>query len=217
MLHRDFSHVDCWIFDLDHTLYPPAMGIFDQIETKMRHYVMRQLGVSEPESDALRRTLWDQYGTTLAGLVAEHGVDPVPFLAEVHDVSLSHMIVDPVLALRINALPGRKIVFTNGPNAYAHRVLKSRGLSDVFDAVYGCEDANFVPKPKAAAFEAIIAKDQLTPESAAMFEDEQRNLSVPHLLGMKTVHVAQTAHDADHIHHHTVDLSQFLDALRRAL
>ena len=40
-----FSHVRNWVFDLDNTLYPPAMRLFDQIEVKMTDFVMRRLGV----------------------------------------------------------------------------------------------------------------------------------------------------------------------------
>jgi len=43
-----------------------------------------------------------------------------------------------------------------------------------------------------------------------MFEDEARNLAVPHALGLRTVHVAPNAEPAAHIHHHTDDLSGFL-------
>jgi putative hydrolase of the HAD superfamily len=208
-----FSHVTTWVFDLDNTLYPPGMGLFPQIERRMTDWVMRALHLSRAEADHLRATYWQTYGTTLSGLMREHGVDPVPYLSYVHDIDFSVLSADPELAGHIRALPGRRIVYTNADRAYADRVLQARGLAGLFDAVYGVEEAGFLPKPEAAAFQAIFTLDNLAPERAAMFEDDPKNLRAPHAMGMRTVHVAPVAAPADHIHHHTPDLTGFLAGL----
>lgn len=213
MVKRAFSHVSGWVFDLDNTLYPPHARLFDQIEIRMTRFVMDALGVPRPEADRLRRTYWAQYGTTLAGLMREHDVDPAPYLVDVHDISLDHLETAPDLRAQIAALPGRRIVFTNGTAPYAERVLAARGLGGLFDGVYGVEHAGFLPKPERAAFEAVFALDGMTPQNAAMFEDDQRNLAAPHAMGMRTVHVAPDPHEAHHIHHHTDDLAGFLARL----
>ncbi len=210
---RDFSHVTHWVFDLDNTLYPPEARLFDQIEARMTAWVAAALGVSEAEADVLRRAYWRRYGTTLAGLMAEHGIDPDPYLLDVHDISFDGLAPDPALAARIRALPGRRIVYTNGSAAYAERVIAARGLSGLFDAVYGVEDAGYRPKPERAAFEAVFAADRLDPARGAMFEDDPRNLAEPHAMGMRTVHVAPAPEPAAHIHHHTDDLAGFLARL----
>ena len=210
MPHPDFRHVRSWVFDLDNTLYPPQMRLFDQIEVRMTDWVMAALKVDRPTADHLRGHYWQTYGTTLAGLMAEHGVDPGPYLTDVHDIDFSVLSPDPDLAARIRALPGRRIVFTNGCAPYAHRVLEARGLSGLFDAVYGVEHAGFRPKPERAAFETVFAADSLSPQTAAMFEDDPRNLAAPHAMGMRTVHVAPDPHIAPHIQHHTADLAAFL-------
>ncbi|WP_299947691.1 pyrimidine 5'-nucleotidase [uncultured Ruegeria sp.] len=214
MVKPDFAHVTQWVFDLDNTLYPPHMRLFDQIEVLMTDYVVRAIGVDRPEADRLRSHYWREYGTTLAGLMAEHDLDPDPYLHAVHQVDMSHMEPDAVLAGHIKALPGRCIVYTNGSAPYAERVLAARGLDDLFDAIYGVEHAGYRPKPQKAAFEAIFALDGIHAQKAAMFEDDPRNLAAPHELGMRTVHVAPDPHEADHIHHHTVDLTGFLGRLR---
>lgn len=208
-----FSHVDTWVFDLDNTLYPPHMRLFDQIEEKMVNYVMRTLNVTAEHANHLRRTYWRLHGTTLAGLMAEHAVDPDPFLDEVHDIDFSVLSPDADLAEKIAALPGRKIIYTNGAAPYARNVLEARGLSGLFDAIYGVEHAGYRPKPEAAAFERVFAMDKLDPKRAAMFEDDPRNLAVPHAIGMRTVHVAPQPEPADHIHFHTPDLNDFLSRL----
>ena len=210
MPREEFSHVRAWVFDLDNTLYHPSARLFDQIELRMTQWVMESLNVDRDHADTLRRTYWAQYGTTLAGLMREHDIDPGPYLTDVHDISLDHLTPDPDLAARINALPGRKIVYTNGTAPYATRVVQARGLTGCFDAVFGVEHASFRPKPEQAAFEMVFAQADVMPAEAAMFEDEPRNLAAPHAMGMKTVHVADTPKPADHIHHHTKDLADFL-------
>jgi putative hydrolase of the HAD superfamily len=213
MVAQHFHHVTAWVFDLDNTLYPPSARLFDQIEQRMTAWVQAAVGVDRAEADRLRKHYWRSYGTTLAGLMAEHGVDPGPYLTDVHDISFDALTPDPVLAARIRALPGRRIVYTNGSAPYAERVLAARGLSGLFDAVYGVEHAGFRPKPERAAFETVFARDGITPATAAMFEDDPRNLAAPHAMGMRTVHVAPDPDPADHIHHHTDDLSGFLARL----
>ena len=112
----------------------------------------------------------------------------------------------------ISRLPGRKVVYTNGSREHARRVTRAVGLEGCFDALYGFEDATYLPKPEAGAFAAVFALDGLAPLRAAMFEDDHRNLEVPHGLGMRTVLVGPAA-THPHVHHHTEDLVGFLGLL----
>lgn len=210
---RAFAHIDTWIFDLDNTLYPPSVRLFDQIEEKMVAFVMRELRVSAPEADRLRAEYWAAHGTTLAGLIHHHDVEPMAFLDEVHDISFDAVPHDSDLAALIDALPGRKLVYTNGDKAYARKVLAARGLGDVLTELYGIEDASFHPKPQAAAYDRVLAKAGVAGPGAAFFEDDGRNLIEPHARGMRTVLVAPEAFAADHIHHHTDDLGAFLEQI----
>jgi putative hydrolase of the HAD superfamily len=212
-MKQHFNHVTTWVFDLDNTLYPPHFRLFDQIEVRMTNWVMQSLNVGRTEANRLRQHYWDKYGTTLAGLMREHGIDPGPYLTDVHDIDFSVLPADSNLAAAIANLPGRRIVYTNGGADYARKVLVARGLSGLFDAIYGIEHAGFLPKPEAAAFKTVFALDGLTPTTAAMFEDDPRNLRAPHDMGLRTVHVAPKRVSATHIHHHTDDLTQFLTRL----
>ncbi len=209
---RDFDHVTDWVFDLDNTLYPPSARLFDQIEQRMTGYVMRALGLERAEADALRRSYWARYGTTLAGLMREHGLDPEPYMLDVHDISFAALTPDPDLAAAISALPGRRFVYTNGSAPYAARVLEARGLSGLFSGIYGVEHAQYHPKPEASAYAQVFAQAGLEPANAAMFEDDPRNLEVPHALGLRTVLVGPAVLGA-HIQHQTEDLTGFLRAV----
>ncbi|MBK4214599.1 pyrimidine 5'-nucleotidase [Paracoccus caeni] len=222
----DFKHVDVWIFDLDNTLYPPEMALFPQIEERMTAYVMRLLEVDAKAADRLRRDYWSRHGTTLAGLMAEHGIDPIEFLDEVHDIDFTPILPAPELAAAIAALPGRKIIHTNADAAYAVKVLRARGMglvddrvpAPLFEAIYGIGETEYCPKPQRAAFETVISCAGLDPEKAAFFEDDPRNLRVPHEMGMRTVLVGPGrdgpeplgASAPGYVDHHVHDLTGFL-------
>ncbi|KIT17761.1 pyrimidine 5'-nucleotidase [Jannaschia aquimarina] len=215
-MRADFAHIDTWVFDLDETLYPPSTPLFPQIETRMTDWIMRETGADRVEADRLRTSWWEHHGTTLAGLMADHGIDPHPFLADVHDIDFSVLSPDPALADALAALPGRRIIFTNGTVGYAAEVLAARGLGDLWDAVYGVEEAGLTPKPQPEAYTRVFGADGLDTTRAAMFEDTPRNLAVPHTLGMSTIHVAPVALAAPHLHHHTDDLTHFLRDITRS-
>ncbi len=198
-----------WIFDLDHTLYPATNLLFDQTNVTMGRYLRENLGLPDHEASALRQRLWDNYGTTQKGLEVEFGVPPEDFLEKVHDIDFSVLSPSPLLRTRIEALPGRRIVFTNGPLTYATAALDALGLNTCFDAVYGTESAGLVPKPEARAYEAVFDQEPVGPEGAVFFEDTLVNLEVPKALGCHTV-LVHTDADASFVDHQTSDLAAFL-------
>ena len=218
----DFEGVEVWIFDLDNTLYPVEARLFAQVEQRMQLYVQRLLGVDSDEAARLRRHWFRTHGTTLAGLMAEHAIDPGPYLAEVHDIDFAALTPAPDLQAAISALPGAKIIHTNADAAYASRVLAMRGLAG-FEAIYGIEESGFHPKPDARAYAAVLDAHRIDPTRAAFFEDDPRNLEQPHALGMRTVLVgpgrlgpealAAGEDHGEHVHHVTDDLTSFLRAL----
>ena len=208
-----FSHIDTWIFDLDNTLYPPKVRLFDQIEEKMRLFVSDFLDVSLEEADVFRAQYWRSHGTTLAGMMDQHAMPPEAFLHFVHDIDFSPLPHSAELSSLISALPGRKIVYTNGTEPYARQVLQARGLEQNFEAVYGIEHASYRPKPHAEAFAEIFARAAVTPHSAAMFEDDSRNLQVPAGLGMRTVYISPDRVAPDYVDAAHQDLEAFLSQL----
>src|SRR6056297_229002 len=215
-LRAAFARVETWVFDLDNTLYPPHERLFDQIEAHIAAYVERELGVGPEEAARLRHAYRHDHGTTLAGLMLHHGIDPDPFLDEVHRIDLAPLTANPALRAAIEALPGRKVVYTNGTGPYAEAVTEALGLSGLFERFYGVEHAFYTPKPEAAAYQRIFGADGLDPRRAAMFEDDPRNLRVPHELGLETVWIVpedDPRKTPEHVGHRAADLAGFLARL----
>ena len=213
MKFDEFHNIDTWVFDLDNTLYPPKVRLFDQIEKKMRCFVADFLNVSLAEADMLRAKYWISHGTTLAGMMENHAMPPDEFLRNVHEIDFSVLPSSQNLAKLLSALPGRKIVYTNGTEPYARRVLTARGLEQEFEAVYGIEHASYQPKPRAEAFHEVFARAKVTPDTAAIFEDDLRNLEVPAHLGLKTIFISPDLIFPDYVDMAHSDLETFLSHL----
>ena len=176
----------------------------------MSNYIMKLLDVDKVTADKMRAEYWKKYGTSLAGLMQNYSIDPDDFLNTVHDIDFSVLPKDINLLDALNNLPGRKIIYTNGTAPYAREVLKYRGLLDVFNEIYGIEDAAYVPKPFPKAFEIIFSKASVVHNKSAMFEDEVRNLEVPYKLGLKTILVSDVQSNRKYVEYTTNCLPDFL-------
>jgi putative hydrolase of the HAD superfamily len=191
----DLAHIDTWLFDLDNTLYPPEAEVMALVEDKMAEFVTRHTGLIGDEARALRNRYLSEHGTTLAGLMAHHNIDPYAFLNEVHDVSLDKLEVDEVLNAQIDDLSGRKLVFTNGDERHALRILSRMGMQNLFEDVFHLGDAGLIPKPNTATYQLMITKHKVNPLTTIFFEDSPKNLRPAHNLGMTTVLVGPKALD----------------------
>lgn len=195
-------HVDCWIFDLDNCLYPASANLFELIDLRMGEFIQQLMGVDSAEARRIQKGYFHEHGTTLAGLMASHGIDPHTFLDYVHDIDLARLTADPDVVAAIDRLPGRKFVFTNGAENYASRVLERLGLANAFDGMHDIHAMDYVPKPKPAAYAALCKRHGIEPETALFAEDMARNLAPAKALGMTTVWIdngsEQAGHGSDH-------------------
>ena len=182
-------HIDAWIFDLDNTLYPAGCNLFAQMDRRMTDYVARLLDLPPAEARVLQKGYFHAHGTTLAGLMAEHGVDPHHFLADVHAIEIDVLEHDAPLAAAIARLPGRKLVFTNGDAPYAGRVLERLGLHASFEAVHDIHAMQLKPKPAASAYQGLCEAHGIDPARALFVDDMARNLLPAKAIGMTTVWV----------------------------
>lgn len=226
-----FADIENWVFDLDNTLYAPGKNLFAQIDVRMTSFIQDALGVDKQEAFRVQKQFLGEYGTTLSGLMNVHGLPPGPFLDFVHDIDVSVLDPDPSLAAAIDALPGRKFIFTNGTLAHAERVAGRLGLMHLFDDVFDIVAADYLPKPNVAAYPKMLSRFDIEAEKTAFFEDMARNLTPAHKLGMTTVLVAETGtdvnekmhmpeqyrqHEAAHIDVTTADLTTLLSDIRAA-
>ena len=187
------QNIQNWIFDLDNTLYRADAGFFGQIDKKMTDYVSRYLQLDPTDARVIQKQYLAEYGTTLSGLMAVHGMDPSEFLDFVHDVDLSMLKPNPDLRAAIDNLEGRKFIFTNGSRGHAHNVAGHLQLWDLFDGSFGIDDVNYMPKPQRSPYVHFCDYFDIDPNRAIMFEDNLRNLEAPKAMGMTTVLIVSDA------------------------
>jgi putative hydrolase of the HAD superfamily len=220
---RGFGHVETWVFDLDNTLYPHHLNLWQQVDERIRLYIERLLKLSPDDAFRLQKDYYKRYGTTLRGLMLEHGMEPDDFLEFVHQIDHSPLQPNPQLGAALQMLPGRKLILTNGTRAHADMVTQRLGIHDHFEDVFDIVAAELEPKPSPQTYDRFLARHGVDPQKAAMFEDLARNLSAPHSLGMTTVLVIPEGtreiireawelegRDADHVDYVTDDLVGFL-------
>jgi putative hydrolase of the HAD superfamily len=222
---RGFAHVETWVFDLDNTLYPHHL-LWQQVDTRIRDYIARFLAVGHEEAYRVQKDYYRRYGTSMRGLMTEHGLDPDDFLDFVHEIDHSPLEPNPALGAAIEQLKGRKLVLTNGTRKHADAVMRRLAIHRHFDDVFDIVAAGLDPKPLPQTYDRFLAAHRVDPARAAMFEDLARNLDVPHKLGMTTVLVVPSGtrevfrqdwelegRDASHVDHVTDDLTGFLERI----
>ena len=211
------------MFDLDNTLYPHHLNLWQQVDTRIRDYIAKFLDIAHDEAFRLQKDYYRRYGTSMRGLMTEHGMKPDDFLDFVHEIDHSPLQPDPALGAALEALPGRKLILTNGTRKHADAVMRRLDIHGHFEDVFGIIEAELEPKPSATTYQRFLARHAVDPSRAAMFEDLARNLSVPHSLGMTTVLVVPEGtrevfredwelegRDAAHVDYVTDDLARFL-------
>jgi putative hydrolase of the HAD superfamily len=223
---RSFGQVETWVFDLDNTLYPHHLNLWQQVDERIRDYIAGFLNISHDEAFRLQKDYYRRYGTSMRGLMTEHGMKPDDFLDFVHQIDHSPLEPNPGLGAAIERLPGRKLILTNGTRRHADAVMQRLGIHEHFDDIFDIVAAELEPKPLPQTYDRFLARHDVDPSKAAMFEDLARNLQVPHALGMTTVLVVpegtrevfredweMEGRDAAHVDHVTDDLVRFLQSI----
>jgi putative hydrolase of the HAD superfamily len=224
---RGFAAVETWVFDLDNTLYPHHLNLWQQVDQRIRDYIARYLDLTHEAAFRLQKDYYKRYGTTMRGMMAEHGMDPDDYLEIVHQIDHSPLEPNPALGDAIERLPGRKLILTNGTRKHAEAVMRRLEIDRHFEDVFDIAAADLEPKPMPQVYDRFLKRHGVDPARAAMFEDLARNLEVPHRLGMTTVLVVPAGsgavlredwelqgRDAPHVDYVTDDLTGFLKQLR---
>lgn len=226
---RVFDHIDTWVFDLDNTLYPHHVNLWQQVDARIGEFISTFLNISAADARVLQKDYYRRYGTSMRGMMTEHGVRADDYLAYVHKIDHSPLEPNPAMGAAIARLPGRKLILTNGSTDHAGAVLDRLGISEQFEAVFDIIAADLEPKPAPQTYQKFLGMHGVNPAKSAMFEDLARNLVVPHELGMTTVLIVPDGarevvreewelegRGEAYVDHVTDDLTRFLQALRTA-
>ena len=225
---RGFAAVETWVFDLDNTLYPHDLNLWQQIDDRIQQFIANFLSIPKDQAFRVQKDYYKRYGTSMRGLMAEHGMKPDDFLEFVHAIDHSPLIPNAQLGDAIEQLPGRKLILTNGTRKHAEAVMKRLDIDRHFEDVFDIAAADLDPKPLPQVYDRFLHKHGVDPKKAAMIEDLARNLEVPHRLGMTTVLVVPPdtrevlregweleGRESAHVDHVTDDLVGFLQTIRR--
>ncbi|MCL6730774.1 pyrimidine 5'-nucleotidase [Sphingomonas hankyongi] len=214
-----FADIRDWIFDLDNCLYPASTGLFALIDERMGAYIQRLLDCDVAEAKRVQKAHFHEHGTTLAGLMKEHGVDPHDFLEDVHGIPLDRVQHDERLGKLLPRLPGRRFVFTNGDAPYAKRVLEAIGVQQHFDDLHDIHASSYRPKPDPHGYALLCERFGIDPAHALLADDMVQNLAPAKALGMTTVWVDNGSERGDHgyddpvVDHRIADLGDWLQSI----
>ena len=213
------AHIRDWIFDLDNCLYPASTGLFDLIDERMGAYIQRLLDCEPEEAKRVQKAHFHEHGTTLAGLMKEHDVDPHDFLEDVHRIELDRVQCDERLGRLLPRLPGRRFVFTNGDAPYARRVLDRIGVSEHFDDLHDIHASGYRPKPDPHGYALLCDRFGIEPAQALLVDDMVQNLAPAKALGMTTIWVDNGSERGNHnydskmIDERITDVGEWLESI----
>ena len=75
------------------------------------------------------------------------------------------------------------VLLSDAPGTFLHRMLKERGLSDLFDSIYVSSELHMA-KPDPAFFRHVLAEQGTAPEHAIMIDDRVKNVQGAESVGM---------------------------------
>lgn len=229
LLKQRFAQIDTFVFDLDNTLYPSDCDLWPKIDARITLFMASLFGLDGLSARALQKYYYHRFGTTLRGLMDQHDVEPHQFLDFVHQIDRSSVACDLPLVAALAALPGRKLILTNGSREHALKTTIALGFDNHFEHIFDIVAADFIPKPERRTYERFFSACGVEPAKAVLFEDLARNLIIPAEHGMATVLVTPKPLQHDfrdavesegkllpHIDFVTSDLAGFLRAVSLA-
>jgi putative hydrolase of the HAD superfamily len=225
---RGFRHIETWVFDLDNTLYPHHVNLWQQVDERIRDYIAGYLAIPPEQALRVQKDYYKRYGTTMRGLMTEHGMKADDYLEFVHQIDHSPLEPNPALGAALEKLSGRKLILTNGTRKHAETVMQKLDIHHHFEDVFDIAAADLDPKPLPQVYKRFLARHDVDAAKSAMFEDLARNLETPHALGMTTVLVVPEGQreifreawelegrDAPYVDHLTDNLTGFLENIAR--
>jgi len=190
--------LECILFDLDNTLYPRSMGIFDRVVERIRNYMTVRMGFEENLARDLRQEYIRKYGSTLRGLMIHQHVDPEEYLDYVHDVGVEKTLFpNPSLQELLQTIPFRKMIFTSSHRPHALKVLRCLGVEQYFLSIFDITLTHYIPKPNPEPYHQVLETLCVAGKKCMMIEDVPANLQPAKELGMTTVLVGSRPDGVD--------------------
>jgi putative hydrolase of the HAD superfamily len=178
--------------DLDDTLYPASSGVMRAVGQLILRYMLDRVGIPSDRVNQMRSEYYHAYGTTMRGLILHHAIDPLDYLAFVHDLPLREYIQpNPALEAMLSRIPLRKAVITNADRYHAGRVLDVLGVRHHFEWIIDVQDFGFNSKPHPSSYERMLEIVEARPGECIMVEDVAHNLAPARAMGMLTVLVEE--------------------------
>lgn len=190
---RSGAREPLWFLDLDNTLHDAFTHTFPDIKEAMGEFIARELNLPLAQAAQLRDHYGRRYGATLLGLVRHHAIRGEQFLHEVHPLGSLEQRIRPRTSLTnaLRQLPGRRVLLTNAPRAYACEVIRLLGLRQLLDDIISIEAMAWAgkvqPKPARQMFRRIVAAQRVQPSQCILVEDSIANLRQAHAVGLKGV------------------------------
>ena len=178
----------CILFDVDNTLYPRSLGIFDRVVERIRNYMEVRMGFEKNLARELRQEYVKKYGSTLRGLMIHQNIDPQDYLEYVHDVGVEEKLCpNSSLASLLQSIPLEKAIFTSGHRPHAQKVLRCLGVEQYFPRVFDITFTHYIPKPNPEPYQQVLEVLGVAGHECMMIEDLPANLQPAKELGMITV------------------------------
>lgn len=194
------------LFDLDNTLYPKSLGIFDLVIERIRNYMEVRMGFDRELARSLRQEYLRKYGSTMRGLMIHHSLNADDFLEYVHDVGVEKRLSpDPDLEGLLKSITVEKGIFTSGHKPHAQRVLRCLGVERYFPQIFDILFTRCIPKPNPEPYRQVLDHLCLQGKECMMIEDMPANLKPAKDLGMITVLVGPGMGGVDGVVDHTIE------------
>ena len=211
----NLKNIKNFIFDCDGVLYQDLEAVFGQVSKLMTKYISEKLKIDLKKAKELQTNYFYKYNTSLNGLMIHHDIPPKEFLNYVHDIDLTSIRKNKELSNELKNYDGKKIIFTNGSDEHAKKVLNKIGLSKTVDHVFDIIKADYIPKPDILTYKKVIKEYSLNPKKTIMIDDLPNNLKTAKELGIKTVLIKKDFFNSNTYNYIDIICDNLLDTIKK--
>ena len=202
------SRVQGVIWDLDNTLYKFTDKFYRSCNEAAAK-AAQDLGINLSYEDTLKlaERSEEEHGYSMHGYVTHHGLSYTDLHFPFHQ-NIDETVIGPIdeAVQALEKFKDQQVILTNGSRCWAERALKFIGMDHIFKSenIIPMEDVNFEPKARSdVGFQKAVDLLKLPVENIMMVDDLDRNLIIPHKMGMQTIYM----HHSDPM----IKLPEFID------